>query len=493
MKIDLPNLVRSGGTRRKRVTLRPIEPSRKAESEYRKVLRWMVGEMRRHVEEQVIPTVERERDQLMRDAAGDDTGNSLEEFNRIVEQLQAAAAGMANRIFEAEKQRHTKRFAQSVREAIGIDMEQVLASNPALDEQIRLQALRNAGIIKGLGDDTQKRVAETITRNLQRGGSKTSLREELSKAFGFEESRAKLIARNEVGNINSQLNAFRQQEIGVKEYEWRTSQDEHVRDLHRGLHGKTFRWDKPGPAEGGAHPGEAINCRCVGRPVISLEEFGEQQAESVTEQVERQVSEKFNSFPQAALEPQSERQSENVVRATEQLRRRDITFAELREMMPEVERLRKRELAEVAEMVTGVRPSSSLTRSEMARQIEKRVGFTIEANRRRGDTARVFGSAEEETSSGINRPLNSQSLRTSQSPLPPREARTTRSRKPATPNIMPELEQMSKADLIKRAEEITGVRPSSSNTKAQIARDIRRRIQLERNVERRRDDTSSIF
>lgn len=62
------------------------------------------------------------------------------------------------------------------------------------------------------------------------------------------------------------------QPIGMDSYVWRTCGDEKVRDGHRALDGRVFRWDNPpieDPHTGHrAHPGEAMNCRCTAIPLI---------------------------------------------------------------------------------------------------------------------------------------------------------------------------------------------------------------------------------
>ena len=60
--------------------------------------------------------------------------------------------------------------------------------------------------------------------------------------------------------------------IGMEAYVWRTCGDEKVRDGHRALNGRVFKWDEPpieDPHTGHrAHPGEAMNCRCTAIPLI---------------------------------------------------------------------------------------------------------------------------------------------------------------------------------------------------------------------------------
>lgn len=90
--------------------------------------------------------------------------------------------------------------------------------------------------------------------------------DDIKKVTGNVEARAQLIARDQIAKINSNLNMARQQNLGLNQYVWRTSQDERVRESHKKLSGKIISWDKP-PSVG--HPGEDYQCRCVAEPYFS--------------------------------------------------------------------------------------------------------------------------------------------------------------------------------------------------------------------------------
>lgn len=99
------------------------------------------------------------------------------------------------------------------------------------------------------------------------------LRDQLVERFGVSDSRAELIARDQVLTLNSQLNGARQQAVGIEEYRWSDSRDERTRDSHREMGdrsraGETFRWDDPPIVDGEpVNPGDPILCRCQAIPV----------------------------------------------------------------------------------------------------------------------------------------------------------------------------------------------------------------------------------
>ncbi|WP_026381139.1 endonuclease toxin domain-containing protein [Afifella pfennigii] len=68
--------------------------------------------------------------------------------------------------------------------------------------------------------------------------------------------------------FSGQINALRQQALGIDRYVWRSRDDDKVRPLHARHDDKIFAWDEP-PEEG--HPGEAYNCRCWAEPYVEEE------------------------------------------------------------------------------------------------------------------------------------------------------------------------------------------------------------------------------
>lgn len=123
----------------------------------------------------------------------------------------------------------------------------------------------NVGLIRKLSDEVAGRVETSVLRAVQDAKPWSDFADELQAQFGFGETRAKIIARDQIGKFYGQANAARQRELGVTSFIWRTSEDERVRPEHEELDGQTFRYDDP-PSEG--LPGEPILCRCSAEPVF---------------------------------------------------------------------------------------------------------------------------------------------------------------------------------------------------------------------------------
>jgi SPP1 gp7 family putative phage head morphogenesis protein len=99
-----------------------------------------------------------------------------------------------------------------------------------------------------------------------------TLAKAIQERFDVSESRAALIARDQVLKLNSQIQQEQQTEAGVTEYVWLAVGDSRTRDDHARLDGTRHSWQLPPVVdeESGrrAHPGQDYSCRCQAIPVV---------------------------------------------------------------------------------------------------------------------------------------------------------------------------------------------------------------------------------
>lgn len=152
--------------------------------------------------------------------------------------------------------------------ALGVD---VFAGDRNLRNRVANFASENVSLIKGITDDVATRVEKLTTRALTSATLHDDLAEQLDEQFGYGEDRAKLIARDQIGKLYGQVNATRQQELGVERFTWRATNDERTREEHADWNGQVFRFDDPPINDRGEAvlPGEDILCRCYAEPVLS--------------------------------------------------------------------------------------------------------------------------------------------------------------------------------------------------------------------------------
>ncbi len=176
----------------------------------------------------------------------------------------AAAKGAAQRVEDRNEQEHARYF----KSVIGID---ITREEPWLNDFTDLFIESNVGLIESIGTRLHGEVREMVETAAATGLRPESLAEDIEERFDVSESRARLIARDQVGKYNGMLSAARQQRLGIASFVWRTSLDERVRESHQAKEGNTYEWQDP-PRDTGM-PGEDYQCRCTAEP--NLEDVAE--------------------------------------------------------------------------------------------------------------------------------------------------------------------------------------------------------------------------
>lgn len=261
---------------KRRAVLRPIGATVACETALRAATLRILREGASLVAQQVLPATISAKAQMMRD-----TMNWFERamgsLRQLFERMIDGAREDIKRAFETEDQRHSRRFNEAARAAIGIDLGRVIVGE-GLTNSIEAAVQQNVALIRGLTGDVAKRLEAALLRAMTKGLNNAEIAKIITREFGIGRRRAALIARDQAASFNGNLNRIRQTAIGVTEYVWSTSGDERVRGREDGRYpnakpshwareGKTFKWSDP--PEGGA-PGEAILCRCTARAILEF-------------------------------------------------------------------------------------------------------------------------------------------------------------------------------------------------------------------------------
>lgn len=135
----------------------------------------------------------------------------------------------------------------------------------------------NVALIKSIPDTFYPDLEKYLTSEVADGARFEELAATLEDRYDITASRARLIARDQIGKFNGDLNRVRQQDLGISKFVWRTMGDERVRDDatagpgegHVERNGKEFTWDDPPEGE---TPGEPVCCRCYAEPAIQRDE-----------------------------------------------------------------------------------------------------------------------------------------------------------------------------------------------------------------------------
>ncbi|GAB7197649.1 phage head morphogenesis protein [Dickeya oryzae] len=107
--------------------------------------------------------------------------------------------------------------------------------------------------------DIQNRAIEAVVA----GERPDKFAQEIAASGDVAESRARMIARTEIGRASTALTQARASSAGSTGYIWRTADDGDVRHSHQKMEGKFVYWSGPPTLDGmTGHAGTLPNCRC---------------------------------------------------------------------------------------------------------------------------------------------------------------------------------------------------------------------------------------
>lgn len=265
-----------------------IHGPRQIENRYRARLRRLVLDLRREAAARLVPALVAR----LQEVQGIRADRLPPDFQRILDGLRVFGAARAQGIIdeldqfaEGVNSFNRRAFAQSMARLIGADIRRGI-DGPALQQAMVQWARGNAALIRSIPEQALSQVEEIAQRALLTGADPRQTAAEIAERFGVADSRARLIARDQVANLNGQITRERNTALGIITYIWSSSIDERVRPEHQAMDGRLCRWDDPTVYSdddgvtwlprsqiGGVneHPGMDIQCRCVSRPVLPAE------------------------------------------------------------------------------------------------------------------------------------------------------------------------------------------------------------------------------
>ena len=172
------------------------------------------------------------------------------------------------RTFADRTQKHNaEQLGKQVRAALGVDLmgPQQHALGVRVSRLVDHFVQENVALIKSIPDIITTDMDKLVTRAFSSGRTNKDLAKEIDEKFGVGESRARLIARDQVGKLSSAVNTARQRDLGITRFQWSAVMDERTRPEHEELNGQEFSYADP-PDEG--LPGEPVCCRCTAEPLF---------------------------------------------------------------------------------------------------------------------------------------------------------------------------------------------------------------------------------
>lgn len=245
------------------------------ERQYERIKVQEVNEAARLIKDQLIPQIPSMVAEVGLADSRQDT--YVEDFEAIIGAIKIAFAqavtkrkveGDAENMANSVDNRNAQIFDMQVKQVIGV---KPFRSEPWLQATLSNSVSQNVSLITTMHEDYFKDVEFETLNGLERGLSTREIAKNIQKKTGIARNRARLIARDQVSKLNSNLASRRASDLGVKRFRWSTSSDERVRASHRSLNNKTFTYKDGASVDGEDHvlPGQPINCRCVAIPIIS--------------------------------------------------------------------------------------------------------------------------------------------------------------------------------------------------------------------------------
>lgn len=179
----------------------------------------------------------------------------------------------------------TKQVAKSLSDIVSVKISEDLTTNifsnslrPNLQELVKSATLTNTRLITSIESKFLDDVAIIIENSYRSGLTANNITKQIKERFGVTENRARLIARDQIGKLHSDIIRDEHLTLGITEYKWLTSNDERVRISHKVLNDKICSWNDPTVYKnsvndkkwekrssiGGVelHPGQDYQCRC---------------------------------------------------------------------------------------------------------------------------------------------------------------------------------------------------------------------------------------
>lgn len=181
------------------------------------------------------------------------------------EQLSLVVAAYARRV--AEHQR--KEFARQVRARLGVDVALLGVDVQVAGAKLADFVAENVSLIRSLAATPLDEVERLIARGFASGARHEDLSKEIDGRFDVARSRARLIARDQIGKLNAQMSRDANRQLGLDRWRWRSMRDGAVRPEHAALDRESeiapFSYSGRRPRY---MPGEEVQCRCYDEPVF---------------------------------------------------------------------------------------------------------------------------------------------------------------------------------------------------------------------------------
>lgn len=273
------------------------------ENKYKRLLLAFNREMKKAIRKLLLPEIN--KSDLLTLYARDSDDNTIlnlrgqdedDEIDVILEGIADEAeedSETVKRIMRAIGAETLRTTVAKVRRSIGEDFIRpaddfsvdIFANNdPTLNQLVNAWVSENTRLITSIPDQFLDNVARVVNAGFRNGSTIEVIRKDIQKQFKIADDRARLIARDQIAKLSSDVDRRVSLEAGFELYVWVTSQDDRVRDSHKVMNGKVCSWEDPTiyknnindkkwrkrSSIGGVekHIGQDFQCRCSPRVAV---------------------------------------------------------------------------------------------------------------------------------------------------------------------------------------------------------------------------------
>jgi len=233
----------------------------------------------REMHKEVSATVLREFAKPVATGSAEDAKESVWErmLRRFSERFATVAPGLANGMMkrlERDAELGLQRSLREVAEGFTLTPNNPKNVQKAIDDKVK----ENVFYIKRIPEQYLESVKKSVDASIAAGGNGLEdLTKVMNERYGEAKRHAKNVALDQTRKAYTAINTARMKDAGIKKFEWvHTGGSQEPRPYHlNDLNGRIFDIDEPPiidekTGERGL-PGDAINCRCTMRPIVTFD------------------------------------------------------------------------------------------------------------------------------------------------------------------------------------------------------------------------------
>lgn len=262
--------------KRKRKVLLPARHPVRIEQQYAKMLRGIIDGINAELKTRIA-------DELKAEIAAREDGYRADDLSAVLRAIRSLATGnipglsFVRNIGDSIRSAIDGNWQKAINQAIGVN---VALPGTDMSANIDAWAEENTALITNLAQSYLSKVTTAVNSGFRDGLSWRDISKNIRAETGVAKRRADLIARDQVATMNMQVTKQRAADLEIKQFVWRTMEDQRVRGnpsgrypkakpSHYARNGKTYNWSD-GAGARDKFPGQAINCRCFAANVIEF-------------------------------------------------------------------------------------------------------------------------------------------------------------------------------------------------------------------------------